>query len=818
MKYILSISLLLSVIVGYPQNEGNIWYFGSNAGIDFNSGSPVALTDGALNTYEGSSSISDTTGTLLFYTDGLSIWNKNHNIMPNGFGLMGSVSSTQSAIIVKKPGSNSIYYVFTVDALGGASGFRYSEVDMSLQGGLGDVTFNKNVPIVTPVCEKITVIKHQNDIDYWVIIHIYGNNNFQSYLLSSTGLNMTPVISPVGSVPFVSSGVTAMGSLKGTLDGSRIAAAHHTLNIVELFDFNNSTGVLSNPMTFGNSSLQAPYGVEFSPDGNILYISEVSGIGNNIFQYNLLAGSTLDIFNSRITIGSTIMPAGALQLGPDHKIYLSKTQLTLDVINYPNFLGTACDFDIDGFSLAGQQGRLGLPNFNNSIFSKPTFLITNLCSGDSTNFIIPQTSIDSVFWNFGDSSSGGNNVSTNLNPLHLFTDTGIFVVTLITYFNGFPDTCVNSVYIYPNPNINLGIDSTLCQGEILTLNASTPDALYLWQDNSSDSIFTISQQGVYWVQVTAYNCITSDTLIINYDSIPIVNLGNDTALCQGEIILDASTLNSSYLWQDNSTNPTLNVLTSGTYWVIITVNNCSSSDTININYIPLPVVNLGNDSNMCEGDSLILNVTTNANSYLWQDNSSDSILTVSQQGVYWVQVTNICGIISDSININYSLLPTVTIDSFNPDTLCNNATPVVLPNASPLGGTYFGSNGIGSGVFDPVIAGIGIHDVIYTFTDSNSCVNNDTTNIVIILCVGIDEQIQSTLSIYPNPTSSQFIIEGLDKPYNLTIYNSLGQLLYTEVDVLDAYNKVDVSKFSKGLLFIRIESDGVMYHHKLIKK
>ena len=110
MNNIIFILIFLPAVV-FSQNEANIWYFGENAGIDFNSGSPVALTDGQLFTDEGCATISDTSGNLLFYTDGSTVYDKNHAIMPNGTGLLGNNSSTQSAIIVKKPGSNTIYFL-----------------------------------------------------------------------------------------------------------------------------------------------------------------------------------------------------------------------------------------------------------------------------------------------------------------------------------------------------------------------------------------------------------------------------------------------------------------------------------------------------------------------------------------------------------------------------------------------------------------------------------------------------------------------------------------------------------------------------------
>ena len=148
------------------QKEGNIWYFGSYAGLDFNSGSPVPLTNGALNTAEGCATISDANGNLLFYTDGSTIWNKNHVTMPNGTGLLGNSTSTQAGLIIKQPGSANLYYVFSI-----FTDFAYSIVDMNLQSGNGDVVAgSKNIVIAGGVnSEKQCATKHANGTDVWKI-------------------------------------------------------------------------------------------------------------------------------------------------------------------------------------------------------------------------------------------------------------------------------------------------------------------------------------------------------------------------------------------------------------------------------------------------------------------------------------------------------------------------------------------------------------------------------------------------------------------------------------------------------------------------
>ena len=114
MNKLIFIFFFLSSTFLFAQGEANVWYFGENAGLDFNSGSPVSLNNGKLNTVEGCATISDNNGNLLFYTDGIIVYDRNHNIMQNGTGLHGDPSSTQSALIVPKPLDPNIYFVFTV--------------------------------------------------------------------------------------------------------------------------------------------------------------------------------------------------------------------------------------------------------------------------------------------------------------------------------------------------------------------------------------------------------------------------------------------------------------------------------------------------------------------------------------------------------------------------------------------------------------------------------------------------------------------------------------------------------------------------------
>jgi len=520
MKRLLFILIIFN-LQSIAQNHANIWYFGENAGLDFNSGSPVILTNGALNTSEGCATISNSNGGLLFYTDGVRVWNKNHIQMPNGFGLLGNSSTTQT-LIVPKPGSDSIYYIFTASnsEIGLINGLNYSVVDISLLGGLGDVT-TKNVFLHTPMCEKITAVKHCNNIDIWVITHKWNSDAFHAYLVTDTGINPMPIISNVGLIhftPFVFLG--AIGYLRASPLGCKLASAVYGGRF-ELFDFDNSTGIVSNPIELG--SYPVNYGVEFSPDGTKVYTS-YGALPSEIYQYDLQAGDSTAIINSATLIFSYSGPifyylSSALQLGPDGKIYVAHhTDTSLGVINNPNALGTACNYVNDGIFLAGKKSNWGLPNFVTSFLNNLKFTYKNTCYGDSTFFFIScTTNLDSLYWDFGDTASGALNFSTEINPFHIFSSPGNYNVKLIIYHCNTSDTASKIITILPSPQINLGNDSFICTGDSVILDAGNPGASYQWSTGETTQTITIDTAGTYWVEVDDSICVGNDTIVIAED-------------------------------------------------------------------------------------------------------------------------------------------------------------------------------------------------------------------------------------------------------------------------------------------------------------
>ncbi len=355
--------LFASSFTAFAQGEKANWYFGKGAGIIFSGDSAVA-TSSRMFTEEGSATLSDKNGKLLLYTNGVTVWNGSHRVMPNGNGLMGGKSSTQSALILPKPGSETTYYIFTTDIQAQSNGLRYTVVDMTKADGNGDIVSRNNF-LIAPATEKLTAVRHSNNRDWWVIAHRWNSNGYMAFRVSEDGVSVQPVLSQVGTV-HGGANRKAIGYLNASPDGTKLAAALWDADSnFEILSFDRSTGKVSDPILL--KGYEEAYGVVFSPDGTKLY-GTANGAGGGkaqIIQFDLTAGTADAIAKSAVVVGTSASPRiGALQLAPDGRIYVARRDNNyLGVISNPNAKGTASNYMDDGFHLAGRKSDLGLPNF-----------------------------------------------------------------------------------------------------------------------------------------------------------------------------------------------------------------------------------------------------------------------------------------------------------------------------------------------------------------------------------------------------------------------------------------------------------------------
>jgi PKD repeat protein len=408
-------------------SQGN-WYFGNQAGLNFSTGAPIANLNSSMSTNEGVVTQSDATGSLLFYSDSVNVYDKNHSLMNPTNPLNGNQSNTQSSISVPDPANQNRYYLFTLGPSdGSATQLWYTIVDFTSSSTGTLINVNTRVSSIgISLTEQITAVPKCNNSGHWIIVHRYNPSQFLVYALTSAGITG----------PSTSNAQPAIyGAIKASPDGTMLAQSTLTNNggpffaSAALYDLDRSTGAIALRSQLPNGS----YGCSFSPDSKLLYTSEYppgfsSGL-SPVYQYDL---TVQNISTTAVLVAS--VPSGfglGMQLGPDKRIYISSVSTFLPVINYPNMRDTAlnpnaCGYNFYGPSLQGQQTRYDLPNMIDALppTQVPPDFSKFISSCSTVNFSAPACAT-SYAWNFGDSTT-----STAQNPTHTYSSNGTKTVTL----------------------------------------------------------------------------------------------------------------------------------------------------------------------------------------------------------------------------------------------------------------------------------------------------------------------------------------------------------------------------------------------------
>lgn len=659
------------------QGENNNWLFGNRAGVSFTGGTIRVLTAGAVNSNEGVSSISDSLGNLLFYTDGGTVYTRNHTIMPNGTSLGISSPSTQAALIVPLPGSNSIYYIFSLDVEGRSGGLQIATVDMTLNGGLGAIT-SKNDTLEKKSTEKISGIFHSNGTDIWVVTHGVNNDNFNAYLMTKSGLTRTPVVSKVGTVHNIGlNGLGAIGYMRFSHDGTRLALAiWQELFIVEIFDFDAATGIVSDPITltkFTKGPNNGPYGLEFSPNGKFLYVSE-SNLGSpdsRIIQYDLELES-VSIEGARQIIATSSSNFGTMLLAPNQKIYVTLNGASaLGEISAPNIRGTAAGFKTNTVNLVSGIVGYGLPNFLRGFVSTVEF--DSICVGDSTVFSVESSiEVADATWEFGDGTMG-----TGMPIKHRYPRADTFDLKVdVSYANGASQTLETEVVI---EEVNAFFDPipTICigPGAVPLVTGRPAGGRYSGPGVDSDlSTFTPTRVGAGTFNLQYVFKNSSGCIDTAYQSVTTISVSTPT----------------------------------------ITVSKTDSSCLED----PVKTLSRGSPAGgIYEGPGVIGGT-----------NFSPRLAGFGTHKLNYAIFSGICTtrvefeeIVLKPVSANLALRGKVCVDS---DTF--------RVSRAVSSGTFSGVGIDPTGLFNPARAGVGSHEIYHQYNDLNGCISRDTGNIEVL--------------------------------------------------------------------------------------
>ncbi len=701
-------------------NSHNVWTFGESRSIDFNNGLPTVgpTINSQFSAIEGCASVCDSAGDLMIYSDGNRVFNRNHQVMLNGSGLIGGTSTSQAVTIFPKPGTPGVYSVFTISDAWPDHQLSYSEIDMSLDGGLGGLTI-KNQFLSMNMTEKNACIQLPGQDTAWVMTHAISSNGFYAWPVTVAGVG-SPVISSVGSVhpDLLTSAYGPIGCMKFSPDGTRIAVAINGGGILEIFDFNPSTGQVSNAKSLPPSNPPV-YGLEFSPNGKLLYATFGSYSNGAIRQFDLSYINAFQIWTTRVTLPTTntgyYSQSGA-QMGPDGRIYISLSNQSLfgpnrylGVVENPNVLGLACNYTEPGVLLSGsEETKFGLPYkhypYANCLGQVPLGPDSVCAFSNGINYTLPPPCKPGVIREVL-VAGPATILSSNDSTVTLgFQGPGLARITIMDSLECgvFPGQL--DIHVLPSDTtLYLGPDLTICSGASLVLDAGSGYTSYQWQDGSGLQTFNATGPGTFWCTVSGGSqCRPSDTLVLSSGPSLSPDLGPDLILCEGEVAaLDPGPGFASYSWQDGSPFQQYTAWLAGTYWVTVSDSACAgtATDSLEIVNFPAPLVSLGADTAICPGDQLTLDAGSGWSSVLWSDGSTLNTLTIGQPGIFHVEVIDangcpgqdtievgICLNIPEPVNqLDFSYWPIPVLSELHLSIQLEELNAVELTLVNPLG-------------------------------------------------------------------------------------------------------------------------------------
>lgn len=519
-----------------PRHAEN-WLFSTNVWLNINGNTSIRNMPENIISSNGSGVWSDANGEMIMYSDGLKVWNKDHEMIYQG--LLGNLGSLQPALFVPAPGNNNILYLFTTDILTSLNpvtkGVNYYKIDIQGNGGKGQVISTDHC-LLSDAVPVIAATSHSSEDAYWILTHRHTYNEFCAYKLSAQGIDDSPVVSKVGlaiSPNYQTNEYVSM--LKFSPKGDKLAMISFGKAEVKIFNFDKATGKVSFHKQIDISTIPAilrPYSGEFSADGSKFYLTLVNGNTQNPRDNILMQYDLNNIFFStqlNVTLSQDIW---ALQLASDGKIYVTrKNNFYMGIIENPDRAGLDCNFKDQGLYLEGARGLSGLPNFVSDFVNVAPVDFDTKCHGDVTTFTLLNTSnIDNVEWNFGDPNSTENLLTTNAGEAatHIFTEPGDYTVTYKINYQGkswTPEPVGVTIHPLPENSFKQHFPNDTAYimkdgSSSIQLWAQEDMYSYEWSPDGSTNIsYVATEEGVCSLTVEDMNCcrLKSDLNIVKLD-------------------------------------------------------------------------------------------------------------------------------------------------------------------------------------------------------------------------------------------------------------------------------------------------------------
>lgn len=561
-------------------NESNIWVlYGINSqveGLDFNE-SPAQDPDYILPVtgLESKSTFCRSDGSLWLSAAGTTVYDSGFNPINNGTDILGHPSARQGSLFVRKPGSDSLLYLFHQDAqeTNFANGLRYSLINLNGQNGAGEILPDqKNIFIDHTGNESLTCIRHCNGRDFWLLTYDHGDLAYQARHVDPNGVSDVVVESP-----YLLSNIIS----NFTRDFKVTPVGDFVMHDQRLLSFDTETGELEEIYLF--SGVVAFY--DFSPNGRFLYIMVEENAQNlRLYQIDLSLDPSEFIQNDNFLSFNFTGVMTDIKTAPDGKIYCAKALSgSIAIIQSPNNEGIGnIGFQDNAIAQAGIINSFGNYFHQYTTARRPEIMGENIvCTNSPFEISLANTpcAAGSPVWLLPEGGEVLSQQDLSASVVFPQADSFRIIATMESGCGPLSDTILVSVQ--QSPQFSLGPDLNLCEGQSLMVSGPSGEQSYVWNTGQTTAEIAVNLPGTYWLQVTnATGCTAIDSIHIPGFFSGIIDLGPDLSLCDNEfVILDAGSDFTDYTWHTGQTGSIFTVYQGGIHYVTATIP-CIASDTL----------------------------------------------------------------------------------------------------------------------------------------------------------------------------------------------------------------------------------------------